>query len=134
MPDPKFEVLVVDDHSDTVRLLESELGAAGFAVPPFFVVPSGEMPDAEALGAALANLGPGPYAVRSSGLAEDGAEASHAGQFESLLNVPAGGVAAAIAQVAASGAGEGLAAYRSERGIADSADMKPRSTCPPARW
>jgi len=32
VPDPKFEVLVVDDHSDTVRLLESELGAAGFAV------------------------------------------------------------------------------------------------------
>lgn len=95
--------------------------AAGFAVPPFVVVPSGEMPDAEALAKALAILGPGPYAVRSSGLAEDGADASHAGQFESLLNVPAEGVAAAIAQVAASGAGEGLAAYRSERGIADSA-------------
>jgi pyruvate,water dikinase len=95
--------------------------AAGFAVPPFFVVPSREMPDAEALGASLATLGPGPFAVRSSGLAEDGAEASHAGQFESLLNVPADEVAAAIAQVAASGAGEGLAAYRSERGIADSA-------------
>ncbi len=95
--------------------------AAGFAVPPFFVVPSAEAPDAEALTAALADLGPGPFAVRSSGLAEDGAEASHAGQFESLLNVPAEGVAAAIAQVSASGAGEGLAAYRSERGIADSA-------------
>jgi len=95
--------------------------AAGFAVPPFFVVPSGEAPDAEALTAALADLGPGPFAVRSSGLAEDGAEASHAGQFESLLNVPAEGVAAAITQVAASGAGEGLAAYRSERGIAESA-------------
>jgi len=95
--------------------------AAGFAVPPFVVVPSGGMPSAEALAAALASLGPGPYAVRSSGLAEDGAEASHAGQFESLLNVPAEGVAAAIAQVSASGAGEGLAAYRSERGIAESA-------------
>lgn len=95
--------------------------AAGFAVPPFFVVLSGAMPDAEALSAALVTLGPGPYAVRSSGLAEDGAEASHAGQFESLLNVPAEGVAAAIAQVSASGAGEGLAAYRATRGVSEAA-------------
>lgn len=95
--------------------------AAGFAVPPFFVVPSGEAPPAEALAAALATLGPGPYAVRSSGLAEDGHEASHAGQFESLLNVPAEGIAAAIAKVAASGAGEGLAAYRATRGVAEAA-------------
>lgn len=95
--------------------------AAGFAVPPFFVVPSGLAPDPESLAAALASLGPGPYAVRSSGLAEDGTEASHAGQFDSLLNVPAEAVAAAIAQVSASGAGEGLAAYRSEKGIAESA-------------
>jgi pyruvate,water dikinase len=95
--------------------------AAGFAVPPFFVVPSGATPDAEALAEALARLGPGPYAVRSSGLAEDGAEASHAGQFESLLNVPAEDVEGALVRVAASGAGEGLAAYRAERGIAEAA-------------
>ena len=95
--------------------------AAGFAVPPFFVVPSGGVPEPAALADALEALGPGPYAVRSSGLAEDGAEASHAGQFESLLNVPAAAVSDAIAQVAASGSGEGLAAYRNERGIAESA-------------
>ncbi len=95
--------------------------AAGFAVPPFMVVPSGAMPDAATLAAALAPLGPGPYAVRSSGLAEDGAEASHAGQFESLLNVSAEEVAAAIAQVSASGAGEGLAAYRATRGVSETA-------------
>lgn len=95
--------------------------AAGFAVPPFFVVPSGVQPEAEALAEALVTLGAGPYAVRSSGLAEDGAEASHAGQFASILNVPAEAVSAAIAEVAASGAGEGLAAYRATRGVAESA-------------
>ena len=95
--------------------------AAGFAVPPFFVVPSGETPSAEDLAEALARLGPGPYAVRSSGLAEDGAEASHAGQFESLLNVPAEEVKGALVRVAASGAGAGLTAYRAERCIAEAA-------------
>jgi len=37
--------------------------------------------------AAAADLGTGPFAVRSSGIAEDGAEHSYAGIFESVLNV-----------------------------------------------
>ena len=95
------------------------LAAARFDVPPFFVVPAGATPTADELAAALTALGPGPYAVRSSGLAEDGAHASHAGQFLSLLDVPDERVPAAVAQVAASGASEGLAAYRVTRGLDD---------------
>ena len=42
---------------------------------------------AEALRAALAMLGDGPLAVRSSAVAEDRAEASFAGQYETILDV-----------------------------------------------
>ena len=91
------------------------LHAAGFDVPPFFVVPAGA--GLAELDRALDTLGPGPYAVRSSGVQEDGAADSHAGQFLSLLDVARDGVADAIAQVAASGAGAGLSAYRSTRGL-----------------
>jgi pyruvate,water dikinase len=93
----------------------ARLAAAGFDVPAFFVVTA--PPDERALGVALAALGAGPFAVRSSGLQEDGAAHSHAGQFESILNVAPADVAAAIARVAASGDAEGLAAYRAERGL-----------------
>ncbi len=98
------------------------LAAAGFAPPDFFVI----RPEAFAAGApdpalsgelgpALARLGPGPYAVRSSGRAEDGAEHSHAGQFDTLLNVAAPDVIAAAARVWASGFGETVQAYRARR-------------------
>ena len=39
----------------------------------------------EALGRALATLGPGPFAVRSSMVGEDGSALSYAGQLESFL-------------------------------------------------
>ncbi|BBU56690.1 hypothetical protein KU6B_29550 [Mameliella alba] len=107
----------------------SRLNAAGFDVPGFLVLAdeafaehgsdllesvTGALPDA------LAALGPGPYAVRSSARAEDGAEASHAGQFDTVLNVSADGIAAAAAQVRASGKAEHVARYRADRGVADS--------------
>jgi phosphohistidine swiveling domain-containing protein len=93
---------------------------ANFDVPPFMVIPSGVAIGADALDAALRNWARGPYAVRSSGLAEDGAEHSHAGQYESILDVEAADVHAAVARVLASAGAEGLAAYRRERGIEDS--------------
>ena len=97
--------------------------AAGFAVPPFFVIEarafsgSREAPVAarglkSQVAAALREIGPGPFAVRSSGRAEDGAAHSHAGQFETVLNVPARGVVGAAARVWASGFGETVATYR----------------------
>ena len=75
----------------------SRLRLAGFPVPPGVSVPvdafapdDGGLRDvtAERLRDLVSSaLGPGPYAVRSSGISEDGAEASFAGQFDTLLDV-----------------------------------------------
>ena len=67
-----------------------ELARAGFTVPQGFVLTAGHGVPSEAnLDAALQAAGrlEGPFAVRSSGIAEDGADRSYAGQFESVLNV-----------------------------------------------
>jgi hypothetical protein len=61
-----------------------ELAGAGFPVPDGFVVI--EASNAEVLAAARA-LGDVPLAVRSSGAAEDLADASFAGQYETILDV-----------------------------------------------
>lgn len=99
------------------------LTRAGFAVPPFCVVPAEafcgdpKAPEpapglAAGLAKAAASLGPGPYAVRSSGRAEDGAAQSHAGQFDTVLNVAPDALVAAAARVWASGFGDRLGTYR----------------------
>ena len=73
----------------------------------------------------LAPLPPGStWAVRSSALDEDGAQASFAGQHQSLLHVPAEAVPAAVAQVVASGADPGAQAYRARVGAAAGARMR----------
>ncbi|MGL4311445.1 MAG: PEP/pyruvate-binding domain-containing protein [Paracoccaceae bacterium] len=97
----------------------ARLALAGFEVPPFFVIPSYAFVEGtaapglgEALATALPALGPGPYAVRSSGQSEDGAAHSHAGQFDSLLNVPADGVIDAAERVWQSGFSDRIATYR----------------------
>ncbi len=61
--------------------------------------------------AALNELGDGPFAVRSSGLAEDGSDRSFAGLYESVLGVPASGLEAAIERCLASGRAARVAAY-----------------------
>lgn len=101
----------------------ARLKAAGFDVPDFVVIPAAAFaPGAggprparglkPALQRALADLGPGPFAVRSSGHSEDGEAHSHAGQFATELNVPSTGVPGAAARVWASGFAETVGTYR----------------------
>ena len=98
------------------------LASAGFRVPPFIALaPEGfaenGLQDPASLSAALTELGAGPFAVRSSAAGEDGATSSHAGQLESLLNIPAEGVAAAAHTVWRSGLSERIRAYRAAMGL-----------------
>ncbi len=102
--------------------------AATFPVPDFFVITAEAFMSRGLRAAAkreveaeLAGLGDGPFAVRSSALEEDGAAGSHAGQFETELNVAAEDVAASAFRVWKSGFAEGVAAYRKERGLGEEA-------------
>lgn len=109
----------------------ARLSTAGFPPPKFFVIlPSAFDMDglqsvfASALRENLEKLGPGPYAVRSSGAQEDGAAYSHAGQFLSLLNVPSADVADAAHQVWRSGFSDNVMEYRDAWGL-DGANAAP---------
>ena len=100
----------------------ARLGAQGFDVPAWFaVVPAAFTEDGPADGAQIAvavgSLGPGPFAVRSSARQEDGAEHSHAGQYLSLLDVPADGVPAAAHRVWQSGVNGAVVDYRRAHGL-----------------
>jgi len=93
-----------------------ELLAAGVRVPEGVVLAAGasEMTteDRHALArTALEDLGIGPFAVRSSGIAEDGAERSFAGMYESELNVSADELTAATDRVLASARAARAAEY-----------------------
>src|SRR3990170_8751841 len=84
-----------------------ELIAAGARVPDGLVltVAAGGMSADERgslLQASVADLGSGRFAVRSSGVAEDGAERSFAGMYETVLDVSADGLPAAADRVLAS--------------------------------
>jgi len=93
-----------------------ELLAAGVRVPDGVVLTAGAA-DMTAedrrslLRAEWGDLGAGPFAVRSSGIAEDGAEQSFAGMFESALNVPADEVPAATDRCLAAAGASRVAAY-----------------------
>ncbi len=105
--------------------------AATFPVPAFFVI-SADSFDASGMKAAareevkrgLQRLGgAGPFAVRSSGLEEDGAASAHAGQFATELNVAAADVEAAAHRVWRSGFTDSLKQYRLAHGL--SGDPQP---------
>src|SRR3972149_8239969 len=90
-----------------------DLARAGFPVPDGFVL-TGE-PDEEALTAAAA-LGDIALAVRSSAVAEDLADASFAGQYETVLNVHgADALLAAIRRVRDSARSARVQHYRADR-------------------
>lgn len=98
--------------------------AATFPVPAFFVIAAEAFDEAdlkdearEQVKQGLQRLGAGPFAVRSSGREEDGADSAHAGQFETELNVAAGDVAEAAHRVWKSGFSDTLAQYRQAKGL-----------------
>ncbi len=101
-----------------------------FSVPDFFVIAAEAFADGAILpGArtplahALAKLGAGPFAVRSSAREEDGAQHAHAGQYETRLGVDAEYVLAAAESVWRSGFSDRLAHYRTAKGL--SAEPRP---------
>jgi hypothetical protein len=75
------------------------LKLAGFNVPEGVVVVPNAALDEVDFRAHFAHLGDGPFAVRSSGSAEDGQEASLAGRYRSILEVDADSLIASIAEV-----------------------------------
>jgi pyruvate, water dikinase len=100
-----------------------ELIRAGFRVPGGFVVTAGAelTPElAEEIRAAYRALGSPPVAVRSSATAEDSAEASFAGQHDTLLSVRGEeAVVDAVAHCLRSIWTERAVRYRAERGFDD---------------
>lgn len=93
------------------------LSRAGLPVPDGFVV-TDPATDPGLIGAALDRLGGRPVAVRSSGLAEDSATASFAGQLDTVLGARGlAEVLAAIDRCAASGHTERALAYRARLGL-----------------
>ena len=98
-----------------------QLAALGLPVwPGLVLLPPGTAPARlpppwlEAMHRALATLplAGGPLAVRSSALEEDGEERSFAGQFRTLLDVPADGLEGAVLELWRAAESEALAAYR----------------------
>ena len=75
------------------------------------------------LSAAIEQLGPGPFAVRSSGVDEDLPGASYAGQYETVLNVAAEDVPAAVRHCWASAFSQRVEAYRQASGSAGQVAM-----------
>ncbi len=96
----------------------AKLDDAGFDIPPWFAVAPESTWKSDDLTIALASLGGGPFAVRSSAIMEDGAAHSFAGQFETFLEVPASDVPQRILDVRDSAKGEAIVAYCQERGLA----------------
>jgi pyruvate,water dikinase len=84
-----------------------ELLAAGLRVPDGMVIDASvaDLTPAERrwlTGAGTWDLGAGPFAVRSSGVAEDGVDRSFAGIYDSVLNVSADDIPAAVERCLAS--------------------------------
>jgi rifampicin phosphotransferase len=97
----------------------ARLSAAGFMVPPGFVVTPEALDDPDLpvrIRDAAARLGGRAYAVRSSGVAEDLPDASYAGLYETYLNVPADQLDAAVRRCFAASRTERVAAYHERRG------------------
>ncbi len=101
------------------------LRRAGLPVPDGFCIPApnnGREPSWEAILDAYRTLSQTgtPVTVRSSGLAEDGATASHAGQYETVLNVEGGeALKSAVERCRASAHSARVRSYRRRHRLAD---------------
>jgi rifampicin phosphotransferase len=96
-----------------------ELAAQGWPVPPGFVVTAAALADPhleQLLGEAAAVCGGGPFAVRSSGVAEDLPDASYAGLYETFLDIGVDGLAAAVRRCFAAAQTDRVRSYHSRRG------------------
>ncbi len=93
----------------------ARLAAVGLPVPPGVVIPAeATAADLDRLASEIADRFAGTtLAVRSSGVAEDLADASYAGQYETLLGVPAApdAIADALRRVRASASGAVVSSY-----------------------
>ena len=98
-----------------------ELFAAGVRVPDGVVLTAmaaGLTADdrRSLVDAGAGDLGDGPFAVRSSGISEDGAQHSYAGMFETVLDVAGDDLPEAIDHVLDSASGARAAEYKSAGG------------------
>lgn len=89
----------------------------GLPVPPAMVVPASAHGVLTNPDAVVARLGE-PLAVRSSGLHEDTQDRSAAGQYESLMDVRADLLSAAVGRVYRSGSSERVRSYTGTAGAA----------------
>lgn len=105
----------------------ARLAKAGLPVPAGFVVTDDALRQWQAavpaIGAAVAALGAHRFAVRSSAAAEDLAGASFAGQYDTLLDVAADQVPAAVRRVFESAVSDRVDAYRRASAAAGGAGM-----------
>ncbi|MDE7297095.1 MAG: hypothetical protein K2N84_07525 [Clostridia bacterium] len=90
-------------------------------MPDFFVI--GAETDisvdgfSEELNRRASAIGGGNFAVRSSGVSEDGEEASFAGQYHTELNVPLDGLFVAVQKVLTSAEGQSISSYSKHAGF-----------------
>ena len=102
-----LEILTIHPVGGKAHALAS-LTQAGFKIPTWFAVTSGEL--------SLPSL-EGLHAVRSSAMAEDGAENSFAGQYHSYLNISPTDIPAHIEKVQQSGTSAHLTTYAQNREV-----------------
>ena len=117
------------DAADTTRFggkaaTLARFTASGFRVPAGFIVTAAAMDELgdgldSALQRAATQSGPGPFAVRSSAVAEDLADASYAGLYETFLNVAPGRLAGAVRRCFAAAHAPRVTAYHANRGPAE---------------
>ncbi len=90
---PDVSISLVGGKAQTL----GRLTRAGFKVPVGWSVPVDF--DLEEIGSSLKTTGSGSFAVRSSGVTEDGGDQSLAGRYQSLLNVRMESIAEAVNEV-----------------------------------